>query len=208
MQYDTAIVLGGGRDSNDTLNLRTVARLRKAVELFRADLFGRMILSGGISFSAPASFTRSEASLMQDYLLAEGIPDHFMHLEERSTDTLGNAYFTKEQLLAPNAWRSVLVVTSTFHVERCRYLFQKVLGTDYTLNFAACSDSISREEAQRLDTLESHIRDIYARWLDSIIDGDSNAISKVLFEHHPGHAPNPDFTIKQFIQLLYGDSAV
>jgi uncharacterized SAM-binding protein YcdF (DUF218 family) len=207
-QYDTAIVLGGGRDSSETLNLRTVSRLRKAIELFRADLFRSIILSGGISFSAPTGTIRSEASLMRDWLLNEGIPDSVMHLEESSTDTLGNAYFSKEQLLIPNVWRSIVVVTSAFHVERCKYLFQKVLGSNYKISFAECSDDISQEDAERLGRLESHIREVYAScWLNGVADGDSKAISNVLFEHHPGHAPNPDFTKEEFVKALYGDSA-
>ena len=207
MQYDTAIVLGGGRQSNDTLNLRTINRLRKAVELYQEGLFARMILSGGISFSAPAGTTRSESSLMQDWLLAEGLPRQMVHLEEKSTDTLGNAFFSKVELLRPNDWKSILVVTSTFHVNRCRYLFRKVLGTDYRVQFAGYTDNISEEECAGLDRLENHICNIYARWLDSIDDGDTDAISKVLFEHHPGHAENPDFTKEQFIQLLYQNAS-
>jgi uncharacterized SAM-binding protein YcdF (DUF218 family) len=203
MPYDVAIVLGGGRDSNDTVNSRTVARLEKAVELFRSDVFARMILSGGISFSAPPGFNRSEASLMRDYMITQGIPDHVMLLEEVSTDTLGNAYFSKEQWLTTNGWKSVLVITSAFHVQRCRYLFGKVLGTDYAMDFAAAPDNNSREEAEQLDRLESHISGIYARWLDKLADGDSDAIRRVLFEHHPGHAPTPDFTREQLIELLY-----
>jgi len=141
-------------------------------------------------------------------LLKEGIPDGEMHLEETSTDTLGNAYFSKEQILIPNFLRSVLVVTSAFHVERCKYLFQKVLGPNYKISFAECSDDISQEDADRLRRLESHIREVYAsRWLNAVADGDSKAISSVLFEHHPGHAPNPDFTKEQFVKALYGDSA-
>lgn len=206
MRYDVAIVLGGGRDSNDTANARTVARLEKAMELFRSDLFTRMILSGGISFSAPPGFNRSEASLMQDYMLTQGIPGHVMLLEEESTDTLGNAYFSKEQWLTPNGWKSVLVITSAFHIQRCRYLFEKVLGADYAVDFAASSDNNSREELEQLDRLESHIRCIYARWLDKLADGDSDAIREVLFEHHPGHASTPDFTREQFKKLLYGDN--
>lgn len=205
MQYDVGMVLGGGKDSEKILSAHSIARLDKAIELFRLQICLRFILSGGISFSAPATFIRSEASLMCDYMLSNGIPEAFLHLEEKSTDTLGNVYFCRERFLEPNGWHSVLIVTHAFHVDRASYFVKKVLGPSFHVEFISCSAAMEEADEERLLRLERHIKDIYKRWLDTVTDGDSDAIRKILFERHPGHAQNPDFSREQFIRMLYGD---
>jgi vancomycin permeability regulator SanA len=205
MRCDVGIVLGGGKDSDQTLNERSIARLDKAIELFRSMVCPRLILSGGISFSAPADFVRSEASLMRDYMLRKGIPEAVLYVEEQSTDTLGNAYFSRVKFLDVNGWRAVVVVTSAFHIDRASYLFQKVLGHSFCTEFVSCTTAKESLEQERLLVLERHIKKIYGQWLDDVIDGDHEAIKNILFQKHPGHARNPEFTKEQFVALLYGN---
>jgi uncharacterized SAM-binding protein YcdF (DUF218 family) len=46
-------------------------------------------------------------------------------------DTLGNAYFTKVDVLDPDGWRRVALVTSDTHAERAAWIFRKLLGPGY-----------------------------------------------------------------------------
>ena len=63
---------------------------------------------------------RSEASAMKEYALSLGIPEMNILAEEKSKDTLGNAFFTKITYLEKYNWKNVIVITSDFHLNRTK----------------------------------------------------------------------------------------
>lgn len=203
--HDVGIVLGGGCKSNTELSKSSIARLETAMQLVRDGAMSKLILSGGISFSAPPELQRTEASLMQEYLLARGFAESDVLLEQESKDTLGNAYFCRVRYLEPRNWHLVLVVTSDFHVNRASYLFKKVLGEAFRADFASCPTGLAPEQMRRLEAREKRIKEVYDRWLYKIPDGDVVAIEDVLFQRHPGYSKTPEMSREEFIRLLYGD---
>ena len=70
--------------------------------------------------------SRFEAEAMKEYAISEGVPTDLILIEQESKDTLGNAYFTKVNILEPNNWKNVLVITSDFHLERTKWSYPQI----------------------------------------------------------------------------------
>jgi len=119
---DAIVVLGGGwygwvkRPDVDVDDLK-YSRLAEGVRLYEAGRAPRVILSGG------GDGKRSEAETMARGADRLGIPASALLLEERSTDTEGNAQYTA-RLAQANGVRSILLVTSAMHMPRASRLFR------------------------------------------------------------------------------------
>jgi uncharacterized SAM-binding protein YcdF (DUF218 family) len=66
----------------------------------------------------------SEASVMRDVLVSQGVPVDRIVLEERGTDTLSSVVECAKILQPRKDVRSVTVCTSSYHVPRCRLLLR------------------------------------------------------------------------------------
>jgi uncharacterized SAM-binding protein YcdF (DUF218 family) len=107
-----ALILGaavweGGRPS-PTLRLRTL----HAVALWQRGEVQVLIPCGGLGRHPP-----TEAEVMRDLLLAEGIPATAIHSEDRSTSTHDNILFARP-ILAALGIRQVVIVTDATHAPR------------------------------------------------------------------------------------------
>ncbi|MBO4384800.1 MAG: YdcF family protein [Clostridia bacterium] len=111
---DALIVLGGGiRGRSPSLTLKY--RLDAAKEYADRNPDALIVLSGG---QGPDE-TVSEAEVMRDYLLARGVPDERMIMEDASVSTEENFRFSKaiiDERIGSGA--VVVFVTNRFHVFR------------------------------------------------------------------------------------------
>src|SRR5438445_3206780 len=114
MVYDVLIVLGG---SNKHGILKS--RLDKCAELFKKKVANSVVVTG-----------RGESKTMKEYLSKNGIPPESIFLENHSTDTFGNAFFSKLLFILPKKWTSIAAVTSEYHIKRAKFIFKKIFGRD------------------------------------------------------------------------------
>lgn len=121
-RVDAVVVLAGGRS----------ARLEKGLELVRRGVSDMLVISDG----------RAEGWVRANRLCANGA-DSFRVLcfKPDPYSTQGEAEAIA-RLGRRNGWRSVAVVTSTFHVFRARMLFERcfpgevdAVGADYKLRY-------------------------------------------------------------------------
>jgi hypothetical protein len=68
---------------------------------------------------------------MRRYATALGVPGEVIYIEEDSLDTIGNAYFTKTQIVVPNDWDRIAVVASESQMARALRAFRHVYGKDF-----------------------------------------------------------------------------
>ncbi|GKY92408.1 hypothetical protein MPSEU_000211400 [Mayamaea pseudoterrestris] len=65
-------------------------------------------------------------------------------VETTSYDTIGNAYYARTAHTDHNSWRHLLIVTSKFHMERTRAIFDWIFGLDnkkgYVLHYLESPD--------------------------------------------------------------------
>ena len=204
MTPDIAIVLGGGRVSQDELAARTNQRVDHAAALFRSGRVARLLMTGGISYLEGTARGASEATLMRERASGAGVPPEAIWLEERSRETLGNAYFSRVDVLDPNEWRRVLVITSDFHVARARALFEKVLFPDFRCAFEPVPSPAPDALAEWAEQ-ERRASDVYSRLLAHIDRGDLVAIGALLHKAYDALDRKPDLALDELEQLLRDD---
>jgi vancomycin permeability regulator SanA len=124
---DVALVLGSKVERDGTPSARLRARLDRTLELYRAGNFSKIITSGGVGKEG-----FDEASVMRDYLVANGIPREHVIVDSSGTNTFASAKNTL-QIAHQHAFNSVLVVSQYFHIPRAKMALHRFgISTVYT----------------------------------------------------------------------------
>lgn len=117
---DVIVVLGNKVDFNGQPSPRLQARLDKGIELYKAGLAKKMIMSGGIGKEG-----FDEAKVMADYAIRQGVP-----AANIIQDSLGNTTYLSAQntqaIMEAQEFRSVIIVSQYFHLLRSRIAFEKM----------------------------------------------------------------------------------
>jgi hypothetical protein len=145
VSYDAIVVLGGGLRENGELPVYARRRLDLALALESGEPI--VALSAGTTHR-PAIVDadgrlQTESRAGARYLIDRGIRADRIFCEATSYDTIGNAYFSRVQIVEPLEWTRLLVITSRFHMPRAEAVFRWVYGLDgarYDLEFAASPD--------------------------------------------------------------------
>jgi uncharacterized SAM-binding protein YcdF (DUF218 family) len=116
---EVLIVLGGSALEDGIIGESSYWRSAYAVRAYRKTPFTKVIVSGGGRYHVSAA--------MRDFLVAEGIPQERVILEDRSTSTRENAVDTKELLagMMPSGPGRLVLLTSDYHMFRARRAFRK-----------------------------------------------------------------------------------
>jgi uncharacterized SAM-binding protein YcdF (DUF218 family) len=188
---DAIVVLGRGVDPDGALPLLAQHRVVRAAELYAWGVAPRLIFTGRCSLMTETEPPRTEAAAMAEHAIAMGIPRRAVILEEESRDTIGNAYFVLRRFLEPNDWMSIRVVTSDFHIQRAAWVFQKVLGLGYDVAYSPSPSELDHATIAARAREESDISTFLMEWLGPIPDGDPVALARLIWQEHPGYAPQP-----------------
>lgn len=141
------IVLGAGLKNDRPADVLR-RRLDAAAVAYGENPNAIIVVSGGKGTNE----TISEALAMQRYLLAKGIPEETILMEDKSTSTKENLVFSKELLLqhgiGPDA--PIAIVTNAFHCYRAgQYAkmvgFTNVRNIPASMNYTALLPAYSRE---------------------------------------------------------------
>jgi len=116
---DLGVVLGNTVYPDGTPSPRLVARLDRAVELFKQDVFPRILVSGAIGKEG-----RDEALVMRDYLLQNGVPSPQVLVDSEGRTTFATAANTR-RLMDQRGFRSALVISQYLHVPRARLALRR-----------------------------------------------------------------------------------
>ncbi|MBO9607839.1 MAG: YdcF family protein [Paenibacillaceae bacterium] len=130
--YDVGIVLGAslwGEEPSPGLK----ERLDTGLKLYRGGVAAKLIVTGAVD----AGGTISEAAGMKRYLVAQGMPEQDVVLEEQARSTLQNLQFSKA-IMDAAGWKSAIVITHRYHGSRALEIARTV-GLDHPA--AATTDS-------------------------------------------------------------------
>lgn len=119
------VVLGAMLGPGGVAGPALVRRTRHAAALHAAGVAPVVVVTGG-----PAGARPTEARVMRDVLIAEGVPGAAIVEEDRARNTLENAIFSIEILRDRGLARAV-VVTDRYHLPRALMLF-RLLGQEAT----------------------------------------------------------------------------
>lgn len=117
---DAALVLGAAV-IGDVPSPVFEERLRHAAALYRAGRIERIVLTGGRS----PEDDLSEAEAGRRWLIADGIPQSAILLEDGSRTTLENLVFAAP-ILAANGIETVLVVSDPIHMRRAMEIAERI----------------------------------------------------------------------------------
>lgn len=189
----TIVVLAGGISLDGKLPDYVYARLDRAIELFRSSEKNNIVLSGRYSFLFPKDKLppTTEANRMERYLLEKGIPKNKISKESYSRDTISNAYFLKKLIFLPRRIHAATVITSTFHLLRVKYIFQKVFGSRYSFDFIGVPEDLPEEKAKQVMT---HQKEVFVKtraFLDPISDGQHEYLRGKFFQAAYYREPRP-----------------
>lgn len=124
MNFDYVIIHGCGLLGGDRMTKLLSNRVDKAIEIYqKCPRKPYIIPSGG---QGPDE-TISEAQAMADYLLAHGIPQDHILLEDQSTTTYENLANSKAIIDERAGGKRTALVSSNYHVYRC-LLFARQVG--------------------------------------------------------------------------------
>lgn len=124
-EFDAILVPGGGVREGGELPLWVQRRLDAACQLHQGEYI--LTLSAGTPHRPPPledGFPIFESTAGARYLIAKGIPQDRILVEASSYDTIGNAYFARTVHTDPARLRRLAIVTSAFHIERTRRVFE------------------------------------------------------------------------------------
>lgn len=143
------IIPGGGLTKNGGLPPWVKARLDLALET-AGEHAEFLLLSGGTVHKPPPldekGYPLFEAHVGARYLAARGIPARRIFTEICSYDTIGNAFFSRVVHVQPARWKQLLVITSSFHIDRTEAAFNWIYNLDplpvpFELEYAAAPDT-------------------------------------------------------------------
>jgi len=118
MPADAIVVFAGGVGESGKAGGGTEERVQHAVDVFKQGLAKHLILSSGYVYSF------SEADVMKTLAVEQGVPSDAIVLEQRSTDTHENVEFVNG-ILQQHGWRSVLLISSPYHMRRAVLAWRK-----------------------------------------------------------------------------------
>jgi uncharacterized SAM-binding protein YcdF (DUF218 family) len=120
MPYDAILVPGGGVRQRGELP----DHVKRRLDLALARESGEPIVPLSAGTSHRPAVLDGEGRLQYEstagarYLIERGISPGRIFCESTSYDTIGNAYFSRVQIVEPLGWRRLLVITSRFHMAR------------------------------------------------------------------------------------------
>ncbi len=206
------IILGGGLTTQGKLNQQSKLRYDKAVQLHQQ--YDYLICSTGFSYSEKRKFPLTEAEVGKRYLCQQGIDHRKILLEEKSKDTLSNAFYCRKLYVDPLRIKNLAVVTSHFHIPRAKFVFSIVFPSNgYNITFIAASNpKLSPKSLQYLQKREKLITQFYKRYLRTtykVRSGDLDSIEHYLKTSHLATCGKTDVLqqkLTQAVQTIHSES--
>jgi len=196
----TILILGGGISSNGKIPDQVKERLQKAKEIFEeSKQKPNILLCGKYSLLYPQDKLPpvTEAKAMKKHLLLLGIPEEKIFLEEKSQDTISNAYYTKKEYFIPHQEKEAVVVTSTYHFQRVRYIFKVVFGPDYKIEFVSTPSPFKGEEAKKIEERQKEVLEETKKIMEGMKPGDHEFLKDIFFNIDFYTKKRPTWVIKK-----------
>ena len=140
----TIIVLGYALNSDNTMDVKLIDRLKKALEIANLNPQSIIITSGGV-----VKGSVSEAALMKEWLISNGVDSSRIYTDNKSSNTVENAIYSTDILKKLNL-HSATLVTSASHLRRALSTLHEVLhrkGMDVVLDHSVAMDFNSLDAA-------------------------------------------------------------
>lgn len=125
--YQWCIILGGGmmRSGEGYRTGETADRFVQPLLLYKKGLVKKLIITGGnVNIKGLKMDETQESKKVKEVLIAMGVAEKDIYLEENARNTHENATYTKK-ILAPYLAEEMVLVTSAMHMPRAKACYTK-----------------------------------------------------------------------------------
>ncbi len=141
------IVLGNTMDSSGILNHISRLRAEKAAEIYFSKNAKNIITSG---WAYRKDINISLAESIKNFLVNECfVPHENVIPEVNSRDTVGDAVFSKLNIIKKLKISHLIVVTSDFHLNRVKEIFKFVYGNKYNIEVLGTGEKATIEQLNK-----------------------------------------------------------
>jgi uncharacterized SAM-binding protein YcdF (DUF218 family) len=178
-KVDIVIVLANLMDAYGTLNGESAGRAECAAGVF-FKFNAKMIVTCGWAYRQDSPISIADA-FKKHLIVNHCLSDSNILTEPNSRDTVGDAYFTKVNVIEPLGFTEILVVTSDYHIPRTKEIFDFVYGNHYSLSYFGAA---TRNHQERLESELSSLEAFKKTFLN-VRRGDSLGVLGALRTNHP-----------------------
>lgn len=141
------IILGSPNDDRGNLSETAIGRLMQGFVEFKRHKGNKILCTGGFGQHFNTS-DKPHAFYAIQHLIREGVPESDILEIAESQNTVEDAILSKP-IIEKHGFRSLIVVSSDFHMERVKYIFNCVFKS-YDLAFSSAKTSFSKGRYQVL----------------------------------------------------------
>lgn len=185
MVYEAAILLSHRFEPDGNYSVQCRARLDATLRHYHKGIFPQIIVTGGY---ADLELPFTHAAALTQYLVQRGVSRKDILKEELALDTLGQAFFSKIQIVQPRKLQNLLVVTHTYHGPRTSELFKFVYGNTACIDYLLVQPELADKQ---LEEHEQESRETFKKMFADIQPADDKAILERLLLAHPYYS-KPD----------------
>lgn len=153
------IILGYALHSDGTMDDKLIARLKQGLSLYQLNPAATIVVSGGVAQGGV-----TEAYLMREWLINNGVNSQNIILEDKSIDTVSNALNSLAKIQNLEL-KNLVIVSSASHLRRATTLFKQAsytLDKDYKIaNLAAWDFPDSNEPLATTNEKALIVRDTF-----------------------------------------------
>ena len=180
MDLDAVIVLSVGASPDGGLIEEAKQRISLAVDFYKAASVGKIIMTGK---NAPGEdLSETHAKTMERYAIDLGVPAKDILKEEISLDTVGQAFFTKRNIVLPNSWKKLLIVSSDYHMHRVKAIFTFIFNKKCVLNYAHVNTKLI-DDHNVLAAQDASLA-AFVKTFEGVVSGDDDGIWSALIAKH------------------------
>jgi len=183
MNYDAVIVLGNEMNLLGILNKESCLRADLAVKL-TMEFKIPYIITCGWAYRSDSNVKIADA--LKGYIMNLGVSSEQIITEVNSRDTVGDAVFTRLNLVEPLGFRKFFVVTSNYHVARTKKIFNFVYGSNFKFDVKGVEVDFDNKALSK--EVDSEIA--FERTFCDVKIGDMEQIIEALKKNHPFYNGN------------------
>lgn len=161
------------------LNTESASRMDAAIDAYN-NFEASYVITCGWAYRDDSPLTLADA--MKAYAIkSQKISPDTIITETKSRDTVGDAIFSKRNILSNRGWRKLMVITSDYHIPRTHEIFTYVYGMQYTVNVIGVpTDKNEKQSEKEITSLYTFHKTFFG-----INAGDDISMHNRLCEKHP-----------------------
>lgn len=140
--YDAIIILSNEMGSDGTLNQESIARANYAIRL-TDKLNPQFIITSGWAYRQDSLIDIADA--VKAYLIKCGLNSEKIITDSNSRDTVGDAFFSRVNIVEPLKLNKICVVTSNYHVPRTQKIFNFIYGSGFSIDVVGAKVDVTSD---------------------------------------------------------------